>query len=120
MEYDAAAGNGFCVACGTVIEENTIVNELAFGESSSGAATVQGSYVALGASAYFCSAVFTMLIIYSARSHERAIRKPRRGGIREPRTNNSERHEEDPEYGQYTPSIRLDCPGGDSLIHARR
>ncbi|KIY66450.1 BRF1-domain-containing protein [Cylindrobasidium torrendii FP15055 ss-10] len=49
MEYDAAAGNGFCVACGTVIEENTIVNELAFGESSSGAATVQGSYVALGA-----------------------------------------------------------------------
>ena len=28
IEYDAAAGNGFCVACGTVVEENTIVNEV--------------------------------------------------------------------------------------------
>lgn len=27
IEYDAAAGNGFCVNCGTVVEENTIVNE---------------------------------------------------------------------------------------------
>ncbi|KAJ3766258.1 BRF1-domain-containing protein [Lentinula raphanica] len=50
IEYDVAAGNGFCVRCGTVIEENTIVNEVAFGETSSGAAMVQGSYVAQGAS----------------------------------------------------------------------
>lgn len=28
IEYDAAAGNGFCVNCGTVLEENTIVNEV--------------------------------------------------------------------------------------------
>ena len=28
IEYDAAAGNGFCVNCGTVVEENTIVNEV--------------------------------------------------------------------------------------------
>jgi hypothetical protein len=28
IEYDAAAGNGFCVSCGTVVEENTIVNEV--------------------------------------------------------------------------------------------
>lgn len=28
IEYDAAAGNGFCVQCGTVVEENTIVNEV--------------------------------------------------------------------------------------------
>ncbi|KIK70261.1 hypothetical protein GYMLUDRAFT_34756 [Collybiopsis luxurians FD-317 M1] len=49
IEYDAAAGNGFCVLCGTVVEENTIVNEVSFGETSSGAAMVQGSYVAQGA-----------------------------------------------------------------------
>ncbi len=28
IEYDVAAGNGFCVNCGTVLEENTIVNEV--------------------------------------------------------------------------------------------
>ncbi|KAL0573330.1 transcription factor TFIIIB subunit brf1 [Marasmius crinis-equi] len=50
IEYDAAAGNGFCVKCGTVVEENTIVNEVSFGETSSGAAMVQGSYVGQGAS----------------------------------------------------------------------
>ncbi|KAK7036690.1 transcription factor TFIIIB subunit brf1 [Paramarasmius palmivorus] len=50
IEYDTAAGNGFCVVCGTVVEENTIVNEVTFGETSSGAAMVQGSYVAQGAS----------------------------------------------------------------------
>ncbi|KAI0300116.1 hypothetical protein B0F90DRAFT_1668430 [Multifurca ochricompacta] len=49
IEYDAAAGNGFCVQCGTVVEENTIVNEVSFGETASGAAMVQGSYVGQGA-----------------------------------------------------------------------
>ncbi|KAF9448740.1 BRF1-domain-containing protein [Macrolepiota fuliginosa MF-IS2] len=49
IEYDHAAGNGFCVTCGTVVEENTIVNEIAFGESANGAAIVQGSFVAQGA-----------------------------------------------------------------------
>ncbi|GJE90501.1 CYCLIN and BRF1 domain-containing protein [Phanerochaete sordida] len=49
IEYDAAAGNGFCVQCGTVMEENTIVNEVSFGETSTGAAMVQGSFVAQGA-----------------------------------------------------------------------
>ncbi|KAK0205101.1 BRF1-domain-containing protein [Desarmillaria ectypa] len=48
IEYDAAAGNGFCIVCGTVVEENTIVNEVVFGETSSGAAMVQGSFVGLG------------------------------------------------------------------------
>ncbi|KAF8889414.1 cyclin-like protein [Gymnopilus junonius] len=48
IEYDQAAGNGFCVQCGTIVEENTIVNEIAFGEASSGAAIVQGSFVAQG------------------------------------------------------------------------
>ncbi|XP_006456426.1 hypothetical protein AGABI2DRAFT_78178, partial [Agaricus bisporus var. bisporus H97] len=49
IEYDQAAGNGFCVTCGTVVEENTIVNEIAFGETANGAAIVQGSFVAQGA-----------------------------------------------------------------------
>ncbi|CCL99056.1 uncharacterized protein FIBRA_01067 [Fibroporia radiculosa] len=49
IEYDAAAGNGFCVQCGTVVEENAIVNEVAFGETSTGAAMVQGSFVGQGA-----------------------------------------------------------------------
>ena len=53
IEYDQAAGNGFCVQCGTVVEENTIVNEVAFGETSNGAAIVQGSFVGQGASALF-------------------------------------------------------------------
>ncbi|KIM73778.1 hypothetical protein PILCRDRAFT_828829 [Piloderma croceum F 1598] len=48
IEYDAAAGNGFCIKCGTVIEENTIVSEITFGETSAGAAMVQGSYVGQG------------------------------------------------------------------------
>lgn len=52
IEYDAAAGNGFCVKCGTVVEENTIVNEVAFGETSAGAAMVQGSYVGQGSSEF--------------------------------------------------------------------
>jgi len=52
IEYDHAAGNGFCVSCGTVVEENTIVNEIAFGETANGAAIVQGSFVAQGASGF--------------------------------------------------------------------
>jgi ribosomal protein L37AE/L43A len=50
IEYDAAAGSGFCVGCGTVVEESAIVSEVTFGETSAGAAMVQGSYVAAGAS----------------------------------------------------------------------
>lgn len=34
------------------MEENTIVNEVAFGETSNGAAMVQGSFVGQGASMY--------------------------------------------------------------------
>lgn len=50
IEYDPAAGNGFCVKCGTVVEENTIVSEVTFGETSTGAAMVQGAYVGQGSS----------------------------------------------------------------------
>ncbi|KAF9243843.1 BRF1-domain-containing protein [Melanogaster broomeanus] len=48
IEYDPAAGNGFCVKCGTVVEENTMISEVTFGESSTGAAMVQGAYVGQG------------------------------------------------------------------------
>ena len=54
IEYDHAAGNGFCIKCGTVVEENAIVNEVAFGETSNGAAMVQGSFVGQGASECRC------------------------------------------------------------------
>ncbi|KAJ7743965.1 BRF1-domain-containing protein [Mycena maculata] len=49
LEYDSAAGHGVCVGCGTVIEENGIVSEITFGETSSGGAMVQGSFVGQGA-----------------------------------------------------------------------
>ncbi|KAJ1908882.1 transcription factor TFIIIB subunit brf1, partial [Tieghemiomyces parasiticus] len=45
IEYDSAAGNAFCVSCGAVTEENTIVSEVTFGESSNGAAILQGAMV---------------------------------------------------------------------------
>ncbi|KAF8637722.1 hypothetical protein AX17_002625 [Amanita inopinata Kibby_2008] len=48
IEYDHAAGNGFCVSCGTVVEENAIVNEIEFGETAAGAAVVKGSFVGQG------------------------------------------------------------------------
>lgn len=45
--------------CGTVIEENTIVNEVGFGETASGAAMVQGSFVGQGASEWIlCLAIY--------------------------------------------------------------
>ncbi|KAF7313222.1 BRF1-domain-containing protein [Mycena kentingensis (nom. inval.)] len=49
LEYDMAAGNGVCVGCGMVVEENAIVSEVTFGETASGGAMVQGSFVAQGA-----------------------------------------------------------------------
>jgi transcription factor IIIB subunit 2 len=50
IEYDAAAGNGFCVKCRIVIEENMIILEISFGEILAGMAMVQGSYVWQGSS----------------------------------------------------------------------
>ncbi|KAK7018579.1 BRF1-domain-containing protein [Favolaschia claudopus] len=49
LEYDQAAGNGVCVSCGMVVEENAIVSEVTFGETASGGAMVQGSFVGQGA-----------------------------------------------------------------------
>ncbi|KAI8969707.1 hypothetical protein BDB01DRAFT_583002 [Pilobolus umbonatus] len=43
-ESDAASGTTFCVSCGEVLEENNIVAEVTFGETSGGKAVLQGSY----------------------------------------------------------------------------
>lgn len=37
--------DGICHNCGFIVEESNIVSEVTFGENSSGAAVVQGSYV---------------------------------------------------------------------------
>lgn len=75
IEYDPAAGNGFCVKCGTVVEENTIVSEVTFGETSTGAAMVQGAYVGQGSSeSRRAMVVITTLSLVSPRSYERSLR----------------------------------------------
>ncbi|KAI9724340.1 MAG: hypothetical protein M1812_000408 [Candelaria pacifica] len=38
-------GNRVCTTCGTLVSDSNIVSEVQFGETSSGAAVVQGSYV---------------------------------------------------------------------------
>ncbi|KAI8645914.1 hypothetical protein BD408DRAFT_429082 [Parasitella parasitica] len=43
-ESDSSSGTSYCVDCGTVLEENTIVSEVTFGETSGGKAILQGSY----------------------------------------------------------------------------
>ncbi|KAI7907515.1 uncharacterized protein BX663DRAFT_445246 [Cokeromyces recurvatus] len=43
-ESDAASGTSYCIDCGTVLEENTIVSEVTFGEASNGKAILQGSF----------------------------------------------------------------------------
>ncbi|KAK9898175.1 BRF1-domain-containing protein [Cystobasidium minutum MCA 4210] len=44
-EFDPASGTAYCPKCGSVAEENGIVAEVTFGENSTGAAVVTGSYV---------------------------------------------------------------------------
>ncbi|KAG8756900.1 transcription factor TFIIIB subunit brf1 [Serendipita sp. 396] len=51
LETDSAAGTTVCTDCGTVLEESNIVSEIAFLETSSGAAAVSGSLVARNATA---------------------------------------------------------------------
>ncbi|OLL24572.1 Transcription factor IIIB subunit [Neolecta irregularis DAH-3] len=45
LQADGASGTTFCASCGVIVEENAIVSEITFGEASSGAAVVQGSFV---------------------------------------------------------------------------
>jgi len=46
INTDEKSGTTYCERCGTVVEENAIVSEVVFGETSTGAAVVQGSFVA--------------------------------------------------------------------------
>ncbi|KAJ2515221.1 transcription factor TFIIIB subunit brf1 [Coemansia sp. RSA 1939] len=48
IEHDPSQGMSYCLRCGEVCEENTIVSEVTFGEAASGAAIVQGSFVRAG------------------------------------------------------------------------
>lgn len=48
METDDAQGTAYCLECGVVAEENTIVAEVQFSEKTSGAVALQGSFVAAG------------------------------------------------------------------------
>lgn len=45
IEYDSAQGSSFCVRCGAVLEENTVVAELTFGEMADGSAVLRGQFV---------------------------------------------------------------------------
>ncbi|KAL7275085.1 transcription factor TFIIIB subunit brf1 [Rhizina undulata] len=47
-DFDDSSGVVVCTACGTVVDESCIVSEISFGETSSGAAVVQGSFVGEG------------------------------------------------------------------------
>ncbi|KAI9320862.1 hypothetical protein BX666DRAFT_1851284 [Dichotomocladium elegans] len=44
VETEAASGTTFCVACGEVLEENNIVSEVTFQESSGGKTVLSGSF----------------------------------------------------------------------------
>lgn len=44
-EYHTASSDLACTKCGTVLEENPIVSEVTFAETSNGGATVQGAFV---------------------------------------------------------------------------
>ena len=45
IELDAARGDAVCIQCGTVLEENTIVNEVTFEPSAGGGSNVVGQFV---------------------------------------------------------------------------
>jgi len=43
--YEVHEGTKICISCGTIKDDNQIVAEVTFGETSTGAATVQGGFV---------------------------------------------------------------------------
>lgn len=59
MFYDI--GTSVCDRCGTVVEENTIVAEVTFGESSNGAAIAHGKNVPAGGSQCILSSIPLLL-----------------------------------------------------------
>lgn len=45
IEHDNARGDAVCTSCGSVLEDNIIVSDLSFQETSSGGASVIGQFV---------------------------------------------------------------------------
>lgn len=64
---DAATGSTFCIDCGYVLEENTMVSDMSFVQTSSGAAAAAGTFVNIGASMYIPLGQFrrTLIVAYS-------------------------------------------------------
>ncbi|OMJ26344.1 Transcription factor IIIB 60 kDa subunit [Smittium culicis] len=48
IEHDTASGTSFCMQCGLVVEENTIVSDITFAENSAGATVIVGNLVNAG------------------------------------------------------------------------
>ncbi|GAA6071155.1 BRF1 RNA polymerase III transcription initiation factor subunit a isoform X1 [Tachysurus ichikawai] len=46
VDVDQARGDAVCMGCGSVLEDNIIVSEVMFVESSSGASSAVGQFVA--------------------------------------------------------------------------
>ena len=45
IDYDPSRGDAVCIQCGTVLEENTIVNEVTFAQDAGGTSSVVGQFV---------------------------------------------------------------------------
>ncbi len=45
IEYDQARGDAVCTSCGSVLEDNIIVSEVTFSESTGGGSSVIGQFV---------------------------------------------------------------------------
>ena len=78
IDRDDASGNAVCMACGTVIEENTIVSSVQFAESSGGSSSIVGQYVAATATKSFTSGMSNRGITYSKESREITINNGRK------------------------------------------
>lgn len=46
IDYDAQRGDAVCIQCGTVLEENAIVNEVTFAQDAGGSSSVVGQFIA--------------------------------------------------------------------------
>lgn len=78
IDQDEASGNAVCMACGTVIEENSIVASVQFAESSSGTSSIVGQYVSATATKSFSSGMAVHGITYTKESREITINNGRK------------------------------------------
>ena len=78
IDRDEGSGNAVCMACGTVIEENTIVSSVQFAEGSGGSSSIVGQYVAATATKSFTTGMSNRGITYSKESREITINNGRK------------------------------------------